>query len=86
MKRLQIMIDEDLDDALSRQARRKQTSKAALIRRYVTEALCPLAPMEEDPIWELVGMVSGATNESGQVDNVVYERPGAQPPPQHQCE
>ena len=29
MKRLQIMIEEDLDEALERQARREETSKAA---------------------------------------------------------
>lgn len=57
MKRLQIMIEEDLDAALGRQARRERVSKAALIRRYVRERLSPLPPLHEDPLWELVGSV-----------------------------
>jgi hypothetical protein len=55
MKRLQIMIDEDLDAALGLQARRERVSKAALIRRYVRERLAPLPPLQEDPLWEFVG-------------------------------
>ena len=34
MKRLQIMIDEELDEALEREARSTGTLKAALIRTY----------------------------------------------------
>jgi hypothetical protein len=55
VKRLQIMIEEDLDAALARQARRERVSKAALIRRYVRERLAPLPPLHEDPLWEFVG-------------------------------
>ena len=39
VKRLQIMIEEELDAALELQAREERTSKAALIRRYVRERL-----------------------------------------------
>ena len=49
------MIEEDLDAALERQARRESVSKAALIRRYVRERLTSLPPLEEDPLWEFVG-------------------------------
>jgi hypothetical protein len=59
VKRLQIMIDEDLDAALGRQAAEEGMSKAALIRRYVAERLRPLPPLEEDPIWQLVGIAEG---------------------------
>ena len=55
MKRLQIMIDEDLDEALDRQAAREGTSKAALIRRYVRDRMKPLPPLEADPLWQMVG-------------------------------
>ena len=72
MKRLQIMIDEDLDAALERQARRESVSKAALIRRYVRERLTPLPPLEEDPLWQLVGMADGEPHDSATVDDVVY--------------
>jgi len=57
VKRLQIMIEEELDAALALQAAEERTSKAALIRRYVRERLQPLPPIQEDPLWELVGSV-----------------------------
>jgi hypothetical protein len=72
MKRLQIMIEEDLDAALERQAAREGASKAALIRRYVRERLKPLPPLERDPLWEIVGMCDGAADDSARVDEVVY--------------
>lgn len=72
MKRLQIMIEEDLDEALEHQARQERTSKAALIRRYVRERIEPLPPIRDDPIWGLVGMVEGRAGDSASVDDVVY--------------
>ena len=73
MKRLQIMIEEELDDALAQQAAREGVSKAALIRRYVGERLRPLPPLEEDPLWQLVGMIKdGSPDDSSRVDEVVY--------------
>lgn len=69
MKRLQILIDEDLDEALERQARVEDTSKAALIRRYVREALVPLPPPEADPLLRLAGTLAF---EPADVDEVVY--------------
>jgi hypothetical protein len=74
VKRLQIMIEEDLDTALGRQAAEEGVSKAALIRRYVGERLRPLPPLEEDPLWEIVGMIkSGSPNDSSRIDEVVYD-------------
>jgi hypothetical protein len=72
VKRLQIMIEEELDEALASQAAEEGVSKAALIRRYVGERLRPLPPIEEDPIWDLVGMVKGSPGDSVSVDDVVY--------------
>ncbi|MCZ7588309.1 MAG: ribbon-helix-helix domain-containing protein [Gaiella sp.] len=72
MKRLQIMIEEELDEALAREARQEGTSKAALIRRYVGERLRPLPPIEDDPLWELIGATEGASGDSESVDDVVY--------------
>ena len=54
------MIEEDLDAALARQASEEGISKAALIRRYVGERLRPLPPIEEDPLWQLVGLAGDA--------------------------
>ncbi len=73
VKRLQIMIEEELDAELGRQARREGVSKAALIRRYVAERLRPLPPLEDDPLWDLVGMYEGGPDESSQIDEVVYD-------------
>jgi hypothetical protein len=70
MKRLQIMIEEELDEALEHQARKEGTSKAALIRRYVGRELKPLPPLHEDPLWEMVGADPHA--EPGDIDEVVY--------------
>jgi hypothetical protein len=71
VKRLQIMIEEDLDAALGRQAAREKTSKAALIRRYVRDRLEPLPPLEEDPLWEMVGADPDA-EPVDDIDEVVY--------------
>lgn len=69
MKRLQMLIDADLDDALERQARAERTSKAALIRRYVRERLSAHPPLEADPVWRMVGVDDFAPDT---VDDVVY--------------
>jgi hypothetical protein len=70
MKRLQIMIDEELDEALERQARKEGVSKAALIRRYVRDELRPLPPIRDDPLWEMVG--ADRDIEPADIDEVVY--------------
>lgn len=69
MKRLQIMIDEELDEALEREARNTGTSKAALIRSYVRERISTLPPLESDPLW---GMKGADDFEPKDVDDVVY--------------
>ena len=76
VKRLQIMIDEDLDLALERQALEERTSKAALIRRYVRERLKPLPPIHEDPLWEFVGSVDADPVDD--IDDFLYG-PNARP-------
>jgi len=69
MKRLQVMIEEDLDEALSAQARREGTSKAALIRRHMRHALRPFPPLEQDPLWKMAGVDSFTPTD---IDDVVY--------------
>ena len=63
------MIDEDLDAALERLALAQHTSKAALIRLYVRERVQPLPPIEEDPLFQLVGM---GDFEPSDIDETVY--------------
>jgi len=69
VKRLQIMIDEDLDAALDRLALKEGTSKAALIRRFVRQHVEQLPPLEEDPLWQMVGAIDV---EPADIDEVVY--------------
>ena len=77
VKRLQIMIEEEMDSALGRQAAEEGVSKAALIRRYVGERLVPLPPLEEDPLWEIVG-IAGDAEPVEDIDDFLYG-PGARP-------
>jgi ribbon-helix-helix CopG family protein len=69
MKRLQIMIDEDLDAALQLMCLDTGRSKASLIREFVRERVTPLPPLEEDPIWSIAG---DSDFEPASVDDVVY--------------
>lgn len=68
MKRLQIYIDEDLDDALASQARRTHTSKAALIRDAVRRSIGEPAPVV-DPFRDWIG---GSDAAPAAVDDIVY--------------
>jgi hypothetical protein len=69
MRRLQMMIDEDLDGELDRLAAQEGTSKAALIRRFVRERIRPLPPLSADP---LAAMIGADDFEPAPVDDVVY--------------
>lgn len=71
MKRLQIMIEEELDAELERTARAQKTSKAALIRTFVRERLNPLPPLEADPLWQMVGADDYEPGDES-IDDVVY--------------
>lgn len=68
MKRLQIYIDEAVDDELARRAVREGTSKAALIRAYVAERLGG-DRTTRDPLDALVGRYDA---EPGSIDELVY--------------
>ena len=68
VKRLQIYIDEDLDDALAIRARRTQTSKAAFIREAVCRWIGELGP-PVDPFRDWIG---GSDADPAPVDEVVY--------------
>ena len=69
MKRLQIMIDEDLDDALAKLAAEQGESKAALIRRFVRGTAAPPAAAVGRPA---VPPERGGQLEPAPVDDVVY--------------
>lgn len=63
------MIEEDLDEALEARALRDGTSKAAIIRRHMRHALRPHTPLDDDPLWKMVGADSF---EPGDINDVVY--------------
>jgi len=69
MRRLQISIDEELDEALAVEAARRHTSRAALIREFVRDRL-ELAS-GSDPFVALMGDIDEA---AGDIDDVVYRR------------
>ena len=69
MKRLQIMIEEDLDAELERLAASEGTSTAALIRRFVRESIKPLPPLSADPLMAIVGAFDV---DPAPIDDVVY--------------
>ena len=71
MKRLQISIEPELDRALGSEARRQGVSKAALVRRWVGERVTPLPPLEDDPIWGLVG-IAGDAEPVADIDEYLY--------------
>lgn len=73
MRRLQILMDEELDDALERLAARRRVSKSALIRELVRKEVKPLPPLEEDPLWQMVGADSFDPVAPEDIDKVVYE-------------
>ncbi len=67
MKRLQIYIEPEMDEALALEAARKHDSKAAIIRRLIAEHTGEQAG--GDPVDELVGAFQ---EEPGDIDEVVY--------------
>ncbi len=68
MKRLQIYIEEELDDALAVRARRAHTSKAALIREAVRHSIGEPEPTL-DPFRDWIG---GSDVAPAPIDEVVY--------------
>ena len=74
LRRVQLALDRDLDDALAREARLSGISKSELARRILRERLEPVPPLEDDPPWELAGVMPGAGDNSARVDDIVYPR------------
>jgi len=73
LKRVQLMLDEDLDEAVSLEARRRRVSKSEVVRSILREQLIPsLPPLEEDPLWKFIGAGKGAPGDSASIDEVLY--------------
>ncbi len=68
VRRINIYIDDELDRRAEREARRRQVSKAALIRQSL---LAELGPAERsDPVDDLVGLSDAEPADD--IDAVVY--------------
>jgi predicted transcriptional regulator len=73
VKRLQILIDEDLDAALERVSRRTGRSKGALVREAVRGHIKTRPAPERDAIFEMVGRDSFEPVSPKEIDDVVYD-------------
>jgi hypothetical protein len=68
VRRINIYIDEELDDRVEREAKRRNMSNAALIRE---SHVARLGPGDlDDPLDQLVGMSDAAPAED--IDSVIY--------------
>lgn len=72
VKRLQILIDEDLDAALNRVSRRTGRPKGALVREAVRAHIKARSAPERDALLEMVGKDSFDPASPKEIDDVVY--------------
>ena len=72
VKRLQILIDADLDAALERVSRRTGRSKGALVREAVRGHIKARPAPERDALWEMVGKDSFEPVSPKEIDDIVY--------------
>lgn len=73
MRRVQIYLDEQLDDALASAAARRGISKAALIREFLAEHM-PAHDKDRRARDEMVGWIKDELPDAGTVDEIVYGR------------
>jgi hypothetical protein len=73
LKRVQLMLDEELVQAIALEARFQRVSKSEVVRRILRDRLLPpRPPLGEDPLWQMVGMVEGEPDDSQRINEVVY--------------
>jgi hypothetical protein len=72
MRRIQLHLDEELDDALAARARTEGIPKAALIRKYLRGHVAVAHGQADDPSLRLIGIYNGDAADSVSVDEVVY--------------
>jgi hypothetical protein len=73
LKRVQLMLDEELDEAVAREARLRGVSRSEVVRSILREKLLPpLPPLEEDPLWQWIGSGKGSPGDSASIDEVLY--------------
>jgi hypothetical protein len=70
LRRVQLMLDDDLDERIAFRAKVEGISKSEVVRRILRAEFPALPPIRDDPIWEMVGAAGDA--EPANVDDVVY--------------
>ena len=70
MRRVQILLEPELDDRLEQEAATRGVSKSALVRRCVEHEL---AESRGNGLTSLTGMFKGRPDDSASIDEVVYE-------------
>lgn len=71
MRRIQLYVDEDVDDALTAEAARLGTSRSALVRDAVRSVLTAYFAGAPDPIEEIIGSVVDV-DPVDDIDAIVY--------------
>ncbi len=73
MRRIQLHLEEELDEALASQAAERGIPKAALVRDYLWQHV-EGEHSRPDPAAPLIGMYQGDVDEHASVDEIVYGR------------
>ncbi len=71
MRRIQLHVEEELDEALAREAARRHQSKAQLMREYLWRQI-DLTGTVGDSLDDLVGLSDAEPVEGESIDDVVY--------------
>ncbi len=71
MRRIQLYIDEDVDEALTAEAARLGTSRSALVREAVRGALGTHFAETADPVEDLIGSIAHV-DPIDDIDAIVY--------------
>lgn len=75
MRRVNVHLEEELDDALAAEAARAGESKAALLRRAARELLAARAAHHDDDPWAaFTGAVTHVGPDDRHHDDVIYDR------------
>ena len=64
MRRVQSMLEPELDDWVEREALHRGISKGAVVRACLHERFRPMPPLADDVLVEIVGMCSGRRGRS----------------------
>jgi hypothetical protein len=73
MRRIQLHLDEALDDALAREAARRGQPKALLIREFLWREI-DRRGVVDDSLDDLIGLSDAAPVDGETIDDVVYGR------------